>query len=137
MSKIKVYNQTRTNIDLYKNTLLDVFNKNNIDDSFSIIFVSKKEIRRLNKQFRKINKVTDVLTFVNDESNYLGDIFICLKQAFKQARRYKHSKIREISFLAVHGYLHLTGYDHKTLNEAKKMNIKTEQILNKANIKRG
>lgn len=137
MNNITIYNKTKNDLSLYEEILINVFNDNNIKASFSIIFVSKKEIKHLNKQFRNINKITDVLSFTNDEQDgYLGDIFICLKKAIKQAKTYEHSLEREISFLAVHGYLHLIGYDHQTKEEEKEMILKQEEILNKANIKR-
>lgn len=119
------------------------------DLEVNIAFVSRREIKKLNKSFRGFDKVTDVLSFptmVNDcnnltgkvensnfskiivktiskEKNHLdmnvltgnlilGDIYICLSKAKKQAREYGHSANREVAYLAVHGLLHLFGYDH-------------------------
>ncbi len=131
---MEVYNKTKKDLSNYEKILKDVFSFTNED--FSIIFVKNKEIKSLNKKYRNINKVTDVLSFENDE-NYLGDIFISLNKAFKQAKELKHSKEREIAFLAVHGYLHLLGYDHQTKEDEEKMIKKQEEILNNAKIKRG
>lgn len=130
---MEIYNQTKHNVSDYEKTLKEVFSFSTED--FSIIFVTNKEIKALNKKYRNLNKVTDVLSFTSDEE-YLGDIFISLKRAFKQAKQYGHSKKREIAFLAVHGYLHLLGYDHQTKEDEAEMILKQKEILNKANIKR-
>src|SRR5690606_41799020 len=81
---------------------------------------------------------TDVISFPNDEDpESFGDIFINLEKAFEQAAEYGHSYEREVGFLAVHGYLHLKGYDHHTPEEEKEMFTLQEEILQKANLKRG
>lgn len=111
---------------------------------FSIIFVGEKEIQEINKNYRGINKVTDVISFAfEDTKNYqnnqirvLGEIYICIPRMEEQANSYGHSKKRELSFLVVHGILHLLGYDHKTKEEESIMFTKQELILNAANIKR-
>ena len=66
----------------------------------------------------------------------LGDIFIDLDQAFRQAEDYGHSITREVAFLAVHGYLHLCGYDHMTEEDEKVMFAKQDEILKAAKIER-
>lgn len=131
---MEIYNNTKHNIKSYQEILKTVFSFTKED--FSIIFVTNKEIKKLNKTYRNLNKVTDVLSFESDEE-YLGDVFISLKRAFKQAKKYKHSKEREIAFLAVHGYLHLQGYDHHTKEDEEKMILKQKEILDNANLKRG
>ncbi len=131
---MEIFNNTRHAITEYEETLNKVFEFT--DESFSIIFVSNKEIKALNKKYRNFNKVTDVLSF-EGEDDYLGDVFISLKRAFKQAKMYKHSIIREVAFLAVHGYLHLKGYDHQNKEDEKKMILKQKEILANANITRG
>ena len=125
-------------IGLYKRTILKIIKvcenllKEDFKDvSVSINFVSDEEIQRLNREFRNIDKVTDVLSFPNLNKTpneklkkfrkladfdtnllFLGDIVISKKVAKKQAREYEHSLKREVCFLALHGFLHLLGFDH-------------------------
>ena len=103
-----------------------------------IIFVDNDQIREINKTYRNLDKPTDVISFPNDDDkdDSLGDIFISIEQAKLQASDYGHTIPREIGFLAVHGYLHLLGYDHHTEAEEKEMFKLQEDILNKANLKR-
>lgn len=136
MNQINIFNKTKKDLIENEEILIDLFDENNVKEIFSIIFVGKREIKQLNKSYRNINKVTDVLSFSSDEEKYIGDIFICYEQAVKQAKKYKHSFTREIAFLAVHGYLHLKGYDHQTKEDEKIMIDLQEQMLNKAGIKR-
>lgn len=91
-----------------------------LDDNYemSLIVVGKKKIRSLNRDYRNIDKETDVISFatIDDdeyvEENNLGDIFINVDRVFVQAQKYGHSVKREFVFLFVHGLLHLFGYDH-------------------------
>ena len=114
------------------------------DSYFSVIFVSDEEIQKINREYRGIDKVTDVISFafLDNESVYdpikiLGDIYICIPKMMEQAKSYGHSEKRELSFLAVHGLLHLLGYDHtKSLEDEKIMFQKQDDILNIANINR-
>ena len=111
---------------------------------FSIIFVSEKEIQRINKEYRKIDKITDVISFAfedNENISYnnvrvLGDIYICIPRMISQAKEYGHSEKRELAFLTVHGLLHLLGYDHQTKEDEEVMFGLQELILNGENIKR-
>lgn len=136
--KINIHNQTNFNIDIYLEKLNNIFDNLNNDSSMEIVFVTNEKIKELNNYYRNKNNITDVLSFPNDDAEFdsLGDIFISIEQALKQAKEYEHSDVREISFLAVHGYLHLIGYDHNTKEEEKEMIEKQEEILNNANIKR-
>ena len=114
------------------------------DSYFSVIFVSDEEIQKINREYRGIDKVTDVISFafLDNESVYdpikiLGDIYICIPKMIEQAISYGHSEKRELSFLVVHGLLHLLGYDHtKSLEDEKIMFQKQDDILNIANINR-
>ena len=111
---------------------------------FSVIFVDDEEIHRINKEYRHVDRVTDVISFAfedNEEKIYnniriLGDIYICIPQMKRQATSYGHSEKRELSFLCVHGLLHLLGYDHMNESEEKIMFGLQELILNEKNIKR-
>lgn len=136
MITLTIFNETKEDVKEFELILQEVFSYINDKNSLSIILTSDERIKELNKTYRKIDKVTDVLSFPSDEKSYYGDVFIALNQAKKQAEMYGHSVKREISFLAVHGYLHLKGYDHQTKEDEKIMNDLTEKILNKANIKR-
>ncbi|MDO9629880.1 MAG: rRNA maturation RNase YbeY [Acholeplasmataceae bacterium] len=136
--KINLYNQTSEDIKEYKGLLKKVFRPIKNKKSMQIIFVTQEEIRELNKNFRRIDKETDVLSFPNDDETdtSIGDIFISIPQARLQALDYGHSMDREIGFLAVHGYLHLLGFDHHTDEEEKVMIEKQEEILKKAKLER-
>ena len=95
--------------------LLQELNDDNYEISLS--FVSESEIRKLNRDYRDKDSVTDVLSFPLDDdfaiqTNLLGDIIICCKRAIEQAKEYNHSIKREIVYLVVHSMFHLLGYDH-------------------------
>ena len=104
---------------------------------FSIVFVSEEKIQELNKNYRGIDKVTDVISFafeVNEKVVYnnmrlLGEIYICIPRMIEQANSYGHSEVRELAFLTVHGLLHLLGYDHMTKEDEEVMFSLQEKIL--------
>lgn len=113
--------------------------KFNEDVIFDVNIVSSEQIKFINKKYRKINKVTDVISFANRDNNeitipLLGEIFICLNRAKKQAKEYTHSLQRELIFLFTHGLLHLLGFDHKTKEQEKKMISLSNRIINNAQI---
>ena len=108
----------------------------------NITLTNPQEIQKLNKQYRNIDKATDVLSFpmfekeelVNLENeNYyiLGDIVISIEKVKEQAIEYEHSFERELSYMVVHGFCHLLGYDHIEENDKKIMRKKEEEILAK------
>ena len=136
--KTNLFNQTDIDLKEIKKIMRRIFKHVKEKMSMQIIFVTQEEIHRLNLAYRKIDKPTDVLSFVNDDESdkSLGDIFISIEQAKKQAEDLGHSFEREIGFLAVHGYLHLKGYDHHTLSEEEVMTKKQEDILRKAKLER-
>lgn len=111
---------------------------------FTIIFVTKEEIHELNKQYRGVDRVTDVISFALEDAHdvslsdirVLGDIYICIDRMKEQAIEYNHSETRELSFLTVHGLLHLLGYDHQTKEEEEIMFDLQRKILNDLNINR-
>lgn len=106
--------------------------------------VSPERIQALNKEFRHKDAVTDVLTFpawegeklLSPPDGYLGDVAICLDRAKEQAVEYGHSLLRECAFLAVHGALHLMGYDHLNLADEKKMIHQQKEIMEEMGITR-
>ena len=102
-----------------------------------------ERIQTLNRDFRHVDAVTDVLTFPAWEGEislsadgYLGDIMICYERAKEQAEAYGHSLERELSFLAVHGVLHLLGYDHMTEQDERVMREKQTAILDSIGVTR-
>ena len=111
---------------------------------FSIIFVDDEEIHKINRDYRNVDRVTDVISFAFEDDGeklyndirVLGDIYICIPQMQRQAKEYGHSEKRELSFLTVHGLLHLLGYDHMNEEDEKTMFGLQELILNEQNIKR-
>ena len=111
---------------------------------FNIILVEEEEIHNLNKDYRGVDRKTDVITFAledgdgfkNPEIRMLGDIYLCIPVAYEQAEIYGHSKIREICFLATHGILHLLGYDHMVEEEEKVMFALQEELLSQYEITR-
>lgn len=125
--------------------------------SVNVALLSETEIHQLNKQFRNIDKPTDVLSFPSFEMNKgknfdyknmvkeinkndglicLGDIAICKKLAKEQAKSFGHSFKREVCFLALHGFLHILGFDHLTEDDENEMNQISEKILNVNKIRR-
>ena len=111
------------------------------DVIFNVIIVDNEYIHKLNREYRKIDRPTDVITFaLEDEQDIvttprlLGDIYISLEKAKEQATEYGHSLEREICFLAVHGFYHLLGYDHQTKEEEVVMFTKQKEVLNEENI---
>ncbi|MFA4937022.1 MAG: rRNA maturation RNase YbeY [Patescibacteria group bacterium] len=103
-----------------------------VDAEISLVFVKPQLIRRLNFKYRHQNKVTDVLAFIyqNAQKKINGEILICLNQAKLQAIKNCQTLIKEISMLAVHGALHLAGYDHQTNKQQKIMKSLENKILN-------
>ena len=115
------------------------------DYDISISFVDNKEIHELNKQFRGVDRATDVLSFpmlsdefedVEYEEMSLGDIVVSLERALEQSIEYGHSFEREVCFLVCHSMFHLLGYDHDTEEHTREMREKEEAVLTKLNITR-
>ena len=110
---------------------------------FNIIFIDNPRIHEMNLTYRGVDRPTDVISFALEDNKtidlgvrLLGDIYISIDKAKEQATSYGHSLRREISFLAVHGLLHLLGYDHMTEEEEKVMFAKQEELLQKFQIMR-
>ncbi|MDI6452614.1 rRNA maturation RNase YbeY [Peloplasma aerotolerans] len=136
--RINLHNQTQEDIIEVESLLKRIFKPIREKNNLQVIFVTQNEIQELNKKFRNIDRPTDVLSFINDDEDdkSLGDVFISLEQARIQAKEFEHSLEREIGFLAVHGYLHLKGYDHYTKAEEEIMKQEQEKILKKAKLER-
>lgn len=141
MNEFEIFNETDEKLDLEEEKKIIEFalkheNLNNV--IFNVIFVDDKKIQEINKNYRGIDRVTDVISFAledgDDNVNFefgrlLGDIYICVPRMKQQAIEYGHSLKREMGFLTIHGLLHLLGYDHMTKEEEKIMFTKQELIL--------
>ncbi|RFU61330.1 rRNA maturation RNase YbeY [Bacillus sp. V59.32b] len=115
----------------------------------SVTFVDNARIREINKEYRSKDAPTDVISFAMEElgeneievigteiPRMLGDIIISIERAAEQAEEYGHSIDRELGFLALHGFLHLLGYDHMNEADEKKMFTKQKEILNQYGLTR-
>lgn len=112
----------------------------------NVIFTIPQKIKEINKKYRNIDRETDVLSFPmyekeeislkedNTEPDTLGDIIISIEQVKKQAEEYGHSFERELSYMLVHGFYHLMGYDHLEEEDKKAMRDKEEFVLNELKI---
>ena len=132
---IEINNKTRSKIDLVLvqkvvENFLKYYKKQNCE--VSIAFVGDKTIRRLNKTYRGVNKITDVLAFFdNEQNNFLGEIIISYIQVKRQAKRFNNSVRQELIFILVHGLLHLLGYDDKTEKSRREMERLGEEFIGK------
>lgn len=148
MNKVSYINQTKEQIkelSTIKKAIQHALKKEQLKNAeFNIIFVDNERIWEINRQYRKKDSVTDVISFsfedneefINEEYRLLGEIYISIDKAREQAVEYGHSELRELSFLAIHGLLHLLGYDHMEKEEEEIMIQKQEEILNEVGIKR-
>ena len=149
MSKVEVFVQVDEEIEELKTVqevLYSAIEKEKLENvSFNLIIVDNHYIHELNKTYRNIDRETDVITFalededtiiVPSEERILGDIYVSIDKARSQANEYGHSLLRELSFLAVHGFYHLLGYDHMTPEDEKIMFAKQEEVLSSYGIRR-
>ena len=148
MNTYEIFNET--NYDLKKETdklyelLAFALKREKLDNvEFNVIFVDSNTIHDINKTYRNVDRVTDVISFALEDNKtieldhrLLGDIYICVERAEEQAKEYGHSFLRELAFLTIHGLLHLLGYDHMEKEEEKIMFQKQEDILNEFGIRR-
>ena len=143
-----IFNESNENLDEYVDKLYDLLDyalkheKLN-DVEFNVIFVDGDKIHEINREYRGIDRVTDVISFAledNEEMKFdhriLGDIYICVSRAHEQAVEYGHSFLREIAFLMIHGLLHLLGYDHMEKEDEIVMFGKQNEILDSYGIRR-
>ncbi len=149
MSKVEVFVEVDEEIeelDTVLKVLYSAIEKEKLENvSFNLIIVDNSYIHELNKTYRNIDRETDVITFalededsiiLPDNERILGDIYISIDKAREQAQEYGHSLLRELSFLAVHGFYHLLGYDHMTKEDEKVMFQKQEEVLDSYGIRR-
>ena len=117
----------------------------NLNFYISITLTVPSEIRKINKQYRNIDRETDVLSFpmfekeeldaiISNQNNQIpetiGDIIISVERVEEQAKEYGHSFERELAYMVVHGFYHLMGYDHMEEDDKKIMRAKEENVLN-------
>jgi probable rRNA maturation factor len=141
MNKIEIFNETNENInedDLIAVLELGCKEESLVNVSFNIIIVDNEYIHKINRDYRNIDRETDVITFaLEDEDSVvlpgdervLGDIYISIDKVKSQAKEYGHSERRELLFLAIHGFYHLLGYDHMNKEDEKIMFAKQEKVL--------
>ncbi len=153
---------SNTPVDLEKdiswNTLADsiyniTFKPYFANQEIVLSFCEPEEIKNLNSMYRNINEITDVLSFnaignltgdlckfedlaefedEDPEDAAIGDVIICVDRAIEQAKEKQHSLKEELSFLFVHGVLHLLGYDHETAEEEKEMFSLQKKVLDES-----
>ncbi len=140
--------------EIVKKVLEQCFKEEDMLDSklyITITFTTPQNIKEINKKYRNIDKATDVLSFPMFEKDeietkiknkdyvcedVLGDIIISIEKVQEQAEEYGHSFERELSYMIVHGFYHLMGYDHIKEEDKKVMRPKEEKVLNDLKIKR-
>ena len=143
--KIEIFNNSSYNIELddFKKYFLSIMKDLQVEDALvNIIIVDNEEIKKINKEYRNIDNVTDVISFALEDVEFktpfriLGDIYISYEKVKEQALKYEHSEKRELYFLSTHGLLHLLGYDHMNEKEEKIMFDLQKELLDKYDIKR-
>jgi probable rRNA maturation factor len=119
------------------------------DSEVSVTFVTNDRIQEINREYRDKDRPTDVISFAMEElgegevelvgaemPRVLGDIIISVAKAQEQAEEYGHSFMRELGFLAVHGFLHLLGYDHENAEDEERMFSRQKDILDEFGLTR-
>ena len=128
-----------------KDFLVNVCHDEKLDNvMFNVIIVDNEKIHEINKEYRGIDRETDVISFaLEDDKTFnrtdfriLGDIYISLDKVISQSEEYGHSFKRELFFLALHGLLHLLGYDHMKKEDEVVMFGKQEEVLKRYGIER-
>ena len=149
MRNIGIFNETQEkveNLEVLEPLLTYALEVENVDNlEFNVIIINNEEIHKINKEYRGIDRPTDVISFaledykdIKYENDYrvLGDIYISIDKVKEQAKEYGHSFERELSYMLVHGFYHLMGYDHIEEEDKKIMRPKEEKILNELKITR-
>ena len=142
-----IFNTTNENVDVEELDKVIKFACNHLkieNPLLNIVIVDNKKIQEINREYRNKDAVTDVISFAFEEVDdvsyenfrFLGEIYISYERCVSQASDYGHSVKREFCYLAVHGLLHLLGYDHMVDEDKKIMRALEEEILNEYDIKR-
>ena len=140
--------------EVIEKVLTKCFEEEKLENSnlyITVTLTNPENIRKINKEYRNIDRATDVLSFPMFEKDeleekiekkdyehidVLGDLVISIEKVQEQAKEYGHSFERELSYMVVHGFYHLMGYDHIKEEDKKKMRPKEEKILNDLKILR-
>jgi len=143
--------------ELILNVVRECFKTEHLENAnmyLNVILTNPENIRKANKEYRNIDKETDVLSFPMFEKDeieviilkskeekiqineVLGDIIVSIPKVKEQAIEYGHSTTRELAYMIVHGFYHVMGYDHMNEEEKQVMREKEENVLNKLDIKR-
>lgn len=142
---INEYEGEVSNLAIMKDFILYSVNKLDLKNvMFNVIIINNEQIHELNKTYRNIDRPTDVITFALEDDRksishgirVLGDIYISYDKVISQAKEYAHSEKRELCFLAIHGLLHLLGYDHMNEEDEKKMFGLQKELLDNYGIKK-
>lgn len=149
MRNIGIFNETQEkveNLEVLEPLLTYALEVENVDNlEFNVIIINNEEIHKINKEYRGIDRPTDVISFaledykdIKYENDYrvLGDIYISIDKVKEQAKEYGHSFERELSYMVVHGFYHLMGYDHIKEEDKNIMRQKEENVLEKLKILR-
>ena len=147
MNNIEIINETNKKIDIndLKSVIEYTLKYESVNNAImNVIIIDNEKIHKINKEYRGIDRPTDVIsfaleddkTFINTDFRVLGDIYISVDKVYEQAELYEHIFRRELSFLTVHGVLHLLGYDHMEKSAEKVMFKKQDDILNELGITR-
>ena len=140
---IRNFTKTRIDVRSLEKVASSVLAEEKIftEAEISLVFTGRERIRKLNRIYRGIDRVTDVLSFEGENEDgfvdpadgvsYLGEVFICVERAKKQAREKGHSLKKEIDILLIHGIFHLLGYDHMEDRDYEIMKKKEEKVFKK------
>lgn len=147
MNYVEFFNNYGKDIDIdipkdFINYCLDKLCLKNV--LFNVIIVNNEDIHKINKEYRNVDRPTDVISFALEDNKdvdvpglrVLGDIYISYDKVIEQALEYGHSEKREICFLSIHGLLHLLGYNHEKLDDEKKMFRLQKELLEEYGIKK-
>ncbi len=138
-------------IEMLEKLLNFAAEKENVEDDseLSVTFVTNERIQEINREYRDKDRATDVISFAMEElgegeipligadmPRVLGDVIISIAKTREQAAEYGHTFSRELGFLAVHGFLHLLGYDHEIEEDEKKMFSRQRELLDEFGLQR-
>jgi probable rRNA maturation factor len=134
------YNLPRSLLESLEQVFILVSNSEGLKDAnINLSFISSKEMQSLNKQYRGLDKDTNVLSFENQDisrehTKNIGDIAICYPYVVDEAKKENKELDNHITHMFIHGTLHILGYDHENESEANNMELKEIELLSKFNI---
>lgn len=134
------YNLPRSLLESLEQVFILVSNSEGLEDAnINLSFISSKEMQSLNKQYRGLDKDTNVLSFENQDisrehTKNIGDIAICYPYVVDEAKKENKELDNHITHMFIHGTLHILGYDHENESEANNMELKEIELLSKFNI---